>query len=70
MESFLSHGGRLLQDEEEGDIFRIAVNAAANRDPAVLCALEEYTDCVAVGLLNCINLIDIPSVMSTVSFWR
>ena len=68
MESFLSHGGRLLQDEEEGDIFRIAVNAAANRDPAALCALEEY--CVAVGLLNCINLIDIPSVMSTVSFWR
>ncbi len=58
LESFLSHGGQMPQDEEEGEIFRIAVNAAANRDPAALCALEEYTDCVAVGLLNCINLID------------
>ena len=63
MESFLSHGGRLLQDDEEGDIFRIAINAAANRDPAALCALEEYTDCVAVGLLNCINLIDIHKIV-------
>lgn len=63
VESFLSHGGQLPQDEEEGEIFRIAVNAAANRDPAALCALEEYTDCVAVGLLNCINLIDIHKIV-------